>query len=215
VIQGFLEFRSGFNTLVCGEKGLTPHVDWIKRPEVPMYAAALHAQFIRSPNLAISKYAMTPFLFFVGSAVSAKELISSLLLLQIFQFYEGRNVFNETHTDAFKRCPQSENSDTNGSAKGASETCAEIWIDGIRDCATEAPNALLGNQSSSEWNIGPAENFHRVRRGISEPFAITHHWSNSHSPNNRFVIALHSPDRNHQTGPPVGPPEKSAAQRAY
>jgi hypothetical protein len=29
------------------------------------------------------------------------------------------------------------------------------------------------------------------------------------------VIALHSPDRNHQTGPPVGPPEKSAAQRAY
>ena len=76
-------------------------------------------------------------------------------------------------------------------------------------------NALLGNQSSSEWNIGPAENFHRVRRGISEPFAITHHWSNSHSPNNRFVIALHSPDRNHQTGPPVGPPEKSAAQRAY
>jgi len=26
-------------------------------------------------------------------------------------------------------------------------------------------NALLGNQSSSEWNIGPAENFHRVRRG--------------------------------------------------
>ena len=136
-----------------------------------MYAAALHAQFIRSPNLAISKYAITPFLFFVGSAVSAKELISSLLLLQIFQFYEGRNVFNETHTDAFKRCPQSENSDTNGSAKGASETCAEIWIDGIRDCATEAPNALLGNQSSSEWNIGPAENFHRARRGILEPFA--------------------------------------------
>src|ERR1017187_473846 len=46
------------------------------------------------PN-AISKYAITPFLFFVGSAVSAKELIRSLLLLQIFQFYEGRTVFNE------------------------------------------------------------------------------------------------------------------------
>ena len=100
------------------------------------------------------------------------------------------------------------------SSGDGSPTCPEAGLLG-RFVESGTLNALLGNQSSSEWNIGPAENFHRVRRGISEPFAITHHWSNSHSPNNRFVIALHSPDRNHQTGPPVGPPEKSAAQRAY
>ena len=37
----------------------------------------------------------------------------------------------------------------------------------------------------------------------------------SYSPNDRFVIALHSPDANFQTGLPVGPPEKRATELAF
>ncbi len=51
VIEDFLEFRCGFSAVMCSQKGFTPHVDWIKRPEVPVYAAALHAQFIGSGDL--------------------------------------------------------------------------------------------------------------------------------------------------------------------
>jgi hypothetical protein len=42
-----------------------------------------------------------------------------------------------------------------------------------------------------------------------------HHKSSSHSPNDRFVIALHSPDGNLQTGSPGSPPEKRAAELAF
>ena len=36
-----------------------------------------------------------------------------------------------------------------------------------------------------------------------------------HSPKDRFVIALHSPVGNLQTGLPISPPEKRAAKRAF
>jgi len=41
------------------------------------------------------------------------------------------------------------------------------------------------------------------------------HKSSLHSPNDRFVIALHSPDGNLQTGPPGSLPEKRAAELAF
>jgi hypothetical protein len=39
--------------------------------------------------------------------------------------------------------------------------------------------------------------------------------SSSHSPNHRFVIALHSPDGDLQTGLPVSLPERAAAELAF
>jgi len=39
--------------------------------------------------------------------------------------------------------------------------------------------------------------------------------SSSHSPNDRFVISLHSPDGNLQTGLAVSPPEKKAAETGF
>ena len=46
-------------------------------------------------------------------------------------------------------------------------------------------------------------------------FVVMQHKSSLHSPNDRFVIALHSPDGNLQTGPPLSPPEKRAAKLAF
>ena len=50
---------------------------------------------------------------------------------------------------------------------------------------------------------------------IAELSVVMQHKSSLHSPNDRFVIALHSPDGNLQTGLPVGPPEKRAAELAF
>ncbi len=50
---------------------------------------------------------------------------------------------------------------------------------------------------------------------LPELFVGMQHKSSLHSPNDRFVIALHSPVGNLQTGLPVGPPEKRAAELAF
>jgi hypothetical protein len=45
-------------------------------------------------------------------------------------------------------------------------------------------------------------------RRLPELFVITQNKSSLHSLKDRFLIALHSPDKNLQTGLPVSPPEK-------
>jgi hypothetical protein len=75
-------------------------------------------------------------------------------------------------------------------------------------------NPLLGSQRGSEWIVGDAEVV-QVSGDLPELFVVMQHKSSSHSPNDRFVIALHSPDGNLQTGPPGSPPEKRAAELAF
>ncbi len=50
---------------------------------------------------------------------------------------------------------------------------------------------------------------------IREMFLVMEHKSSSHSPNHRFVTALHSPVANRETGPTVSPSEKRAAELAF
>ena len=81
-------------------------------------------------------------------------------------------------------------------------------------CTLLARNRLLGSQRGSEWIVGDAEVV-QVSGDLPELFVVMQHKSSSHSPNDRFVIALHSPDGNLQTGPPGSPPEKRAAELAF
>ena len=46
-------------------------------------------------------------------------------------------------------------------------------------------------------------------------FGVRQPKSSSHSLNDRFVIALHSPELNFQTGPTLSCPEKNAAKLAF
>ena len=70
------------------------------------------------------------------------------------------------------------------------------------------------SQSGSERIVADAEVIPGVRR-LPELFVVMQHKSSLHSPNDRFVIASHSPDGNLQTGPPGRPPEKRAAELAF
>src|SRR5271157_2844892 len=54
-----------------------------------------------------------------------------------------------------------------------------------------------------------------LARKVSGMFGVRQPKSSSHSLNDRFVIALHSPELNFQTGPTLSRPEKKAAKLAF